>query len=233
MAAARVAATLVASAAGTYDYTTLLHGPQCRPHHAGSVTQPAWERPRRMTVITDSVLLGAGPALRSARPCWRVGMVGKPGLSARQADHELRARGKHVAPLVVLGLGYNSNWEPHRLHHAHWMAQFSGDARHLLKTLRRLGARQFIWVNVREPTARTVPPAGRGELGYAWYLPYVNEALHRLDRRRGDLVLGDWENASDRPGLTDDAIHLNRRGARLMVRTIRRAIRAEGARQTG
>jgi len=184
-----------------------------------------------MTVITDSVLLGAGPALRKARPCWRVGMHGSPGLAAPVARRQLGARRGPVASVVVIGLGYNSNWEPGRAHFAFWAKRFDRDASRLLRTLRRRGARQFVWVTLREPTARTVPPAGRAELGLAWYLPYVNERLRRLDRRRGDLTLADWARASRRPGLTSDAIHLNPRGARLMVRTIRRAISAEGLRQ--
>jgi hypothetical protein len=233
VAAARVGAVALAAAGGGYDYTSLLHGPQCRPHHRASASLPAWERPRRMTVVTDSVLLGAGPALRKARPCWRVGMHGSPGLAAPVARRELSARRRPVAPVVVIGLGYNSNWEPRRAHFAFWAKRFDRDARQLLAALRRRGARQFVWVTLREPTAATVPPEARGELPLAWYLPYVNERLRRLDKRRDDLTLADWARASRRRGLTSDAIHLTPRGARLMVRTIRRAISAEGLRQAG
>lgn len=31
--------------------------------------------------------------------------------------------------------------------------------------LRGLGARQVVWVTMREPTTRTIPPSARGELG--------------------------------------------------------------------
>ena len=67
---------------------------------------------------------------------------------------------------------------------------------------------------------------------YAWYFPYVNERLRRLDRQRDDLVLAPWDEVSDRRGLTYDAIHPNPEGAALMARTIRQAIQAEGRLRT-
>jgi lysophospholipase L1-like esterase len=150
----------------------------------------------------------------------------------RVAERELRARRRRVAPVVVIGLGYNSLWERRRRRYRHWAARFDGEAHRLLRTLRRLGARQFVWVTLREPTRRTVPPGSRGELRqYSWYFPYVNERLHRLDRRRRDLVLADWAAVSKRRGLTYDTIHLNPKGARLMARTVRNAIRDEAVRQ--
>ncbi|MDX6714113.1 MAG: hypothetical protein QOH30_671, partial [Baekduia sp.] len=128
--------------------------------------------------------------------------------------------------------GYNSLWERHRRRHRHWSRRFDGEAKRLLRPLRRRGARPFVWVTLREPTGRTVPPTGRAELGrYSWYFPYVNRRLRRLDRRRDDLVLADWARTSRRPGVTYDSIHVNRTGARIMARTIRRAIRREGGRQ--
>ncbi len=90
----------------------------------------------------------------------------------------------------------------------------------------------MVWVTLREPTRRTVPPQSRDELGqYSWYFPYVNERLRRLDRRRDDLVLADWAKASDRPGLTYDSIHLNTEGAALMARTIWGTVSREARRQ--
>ena len=229
--AVRILASLLVGSAGAGDYSSLLNGPQCRPYHHGGAKQPMWARRRRMTVLVDSVLLSGGPQLREARPCWRVHLRGRPALMIRVAERELRAR-RRVAPLVVIGLGYNSLWERHRRHHRHWASRFDHEALRLLRTLRRLGARQFVWVTLREPTSATVPPAGRAELGqYAWYFPYVNQRLRRLDRRRKDLVLADWARASRRRGLTYDSIHLNRHGARVMARTIRRAIYAEAVRQ--
>ena len=131
----------------------------------------------------------------------------------------------HVAPLAVVGLGYNSLWQRHRRNYDRWARRFDRDARHLLTTLRRRGARHIVWVTLRRPTRRTIGPAGGSDLrDYAWYFGYVNERLHRLDRRRDELTLADWAKASRRPGLTYDAIHLTPEGARLMTHTIRRAI---------
>jgi hypothetical protein len=214
---------------GYGDYRSLLHGPQCKPHHRGGAGMAAWARPRRLTVLTDSVVLGAMPTLRAARPCWRVGAYGRPGLATKDSARELGKR--RVAPVVVIGLGYNSNWERGRKHYAFWARHFDRDAGSLLRTLRRRGAKQFVWVNVREPTRRTAPRSSWGELPLAWYLHYVNERLRRLDRRRGDLVLADWKDASNRPGLTYDALHVKPRGAKLMARTIRAAIATESRRQ--
>jgi hypothetical protein len=222
----------VVGRAASNNYSSLLHGRQCRPYHRGNHAVPYWARMRQMTVVVDSVLLGDGPALRARKPCWRVRMYGRPALMVRVAARELRARHHRVARLVVIGLGYNSLWERHRRHYKRWARRFDADATRLLRTLRRLGARQFVWVTLRQPTLRTVPPSGLGELrAYAWYFPYVNERLRRLDRRRRDLVLADWERASKHRGITYDAIHLNHRGARLMARTVRQAIYQEAVRQ--
>jgi hypothetical protein len=229
VAALAVLAPTAAARIDDNNYTTFLHGPQCRPYHRDSAAAPAWARPRRMTVLTDSVLLGGAPAMRAAKPCWRVATMGRPFLGLRDAAHELGRR--RVAPVVVIGLGYNSSWERHRLHYAFWAAHFDRDTHRLLTELRHRGAREFVWVTVRQPTRRTTPRKAWGELPLSWYLRYVNERLRRLNRRRDDLVLADWNAASKRPGLTYDAIHLNPRGAGLMARTIRRTISAESRRQ--
>jgi lysophospholipase L1-like esterase len=185
-------------------------------------------------VLVDSVLLGGLPALRARRPCWRTVSYGRPALMVRIAEQELRHLGRPVAPLVIVGLGYNSLWERRRRRHAYWAARFDREAKELLRTLRRLGARQIIWVTLREPTAQTVPPHARGELGqYSWYFPYVNGRLRALDRRRDDLALANWKAASDRPGLTYDSIHLNPAGAALMARSIWQSVSNEARDQAG
>ena len=100
------------------------------------------------------------------------------------------------------------------------------------RTLKRLGAKQIVWVKLREPNARTVPPGARGELSqYSWYFPYVNARLKRIARARRDVVLANWTAASNRRGVTYDSIHCNTRGALLMGRTIKRAILAEARHQ--
>ena len=185
-----------------------------------------------MTVLVDSVLLGAAPGLRPAMPCWRVSVRGRPALMIRAAEREVLTRRRRVAPLVIVGLGYNSLWERRRRRYPYWARRFDGEAQRLIRTLRGLGARQIVWVTLRQPTRGTVPPGGRAELGkYSWYFPYVNERLRRLRGRRKGIVLADWRAASDKRGLTYDSIHVNPRGARVMGRVIREAVRAEAERQ--
>ena len=207
---------------------------RCTANPLEGTSWPAWLRPRRATVLMDSVLLSGVSAIRARRPCWRLQMLGRPALMIRLAERDLRERGAGVARLVVIGIGYNSLWERGRRRYSLWAERFDSEARGLLRTLRRLGARQVVWVTLREPTLQTVPPSARDELGqYSWYFPYVNERLRRLDRRRDDLVLSDWARASDRPGLTYDSIHLNSTGARLMAATIWGTVSREARRQAG
>jgi hypothetical protein len=192
---------------------------------------PAWATQRRVTLLVDSVLLGASPALpRAMRDC-HFDRRGEPALQVRVADRQLRRSGRRVAPLVIVGLAYNSQFERHRRHYAHWAAIWDREARHLLQTLHALGARQIIWPTLRRPTAKTVPRGHVGELHlYSWYFGYVNERLRLLDRRK-DVALARWDLISRRPGITIDSIHVNPRGARLYANMIKRAIRAEARRQ--
>jgi len=203
----------------------------CQP--AGATADwPYWARQRDITVLVDSVLLSGKDKLRGVMSCRRIGLRGRPAMMLRSAEAQLRALKRRVAPLVVVGLGYNSLWSRNRERYDYWAARFDGEAGRLVDMLRRLGARQVVWVTLREPQARFLPPAGRRELGlYAWYFPYVNERLRVLDRARDDVVLADWAAVSDRPGLTYDSIHLTAKGGLLMARTIRAAIAAEAARQ--
>ncbi len=228
-AAAAVVAGLLMGLVAPSD-PAIARGLQCkRPPASAGV--PSWAANRRATVIVDSVLLSAWPGIRAVMPCWRLRRYGRPALMVRVAERELRAR-RRVSPLVVVGVGYNSLWERDGHRFGYWAGRFDAEASRLLHTLRRRGARQVIWVTLRQPTTRTVPPAGLAELRqYAWYFPYVNARLRALDQSHDDLALVDWTAASDRPGVTYDSIHVNRRGAVLMGRTIKSAIRAEAERQ--
>ena len=126
-----------------------------------------------------------------------------------------------------------SIWERRRRNYSNWARKFTSEAKDLLATLRRKGARQFVWVTLRDAHRSVIPASALWQYDrYAWYFPYVNERLRRLDRARDDLVLARWDLVSDRRGLTYDAIHLDPDGAALMARTIRRAIVAESKRQT-
>jgi len=228
--AALASAGVLAGLTGPAAVADAARRPACRP--STSTAAPSWERQRRMTVLVDSVLLGSMPGVRSALPCWRISQYGRPALMIRIVERELRRRGRRVDPLVVVGLGYNSLWERGRRRYGYWARRFDGEAVRLIRTLRRLGARQIVWVTLREPTARYLGSVGRGELGqYSWYFPWVNARLRRLAARRDDTVLANWTRAADRPGITYDSIHVTPVGARLMGRTIKKAVVREAARQ--
>jgi hypothetical protein len=219
-------------AAGATSAPADRRGQACRLGGPDEIRRPPWARAQRATVLVDSVLLGAAPTVRATRPCWRVSVRGRPALMVGLAQRALRARGRRVAPLAIVGLGYNSLWERGGRRFAHWAARFDREAISLIRTLRHRGARQIVWVTLREPTAAMVPPAGLGQLRrYSYYFPWVNQRLRRLARRRRDVVLADWRAASDRRGLTYDAIHTNTRGSRVMARTIWGAVSREARRQ--
>ena len=203
--------------------------PRCA---APRVELPSWRAARRATLVVDSVLLGAVPAVRGNLAGWKVTQRGRPAVMLEAIEGEIRESGRRVAPLVVIGVGYNSLWQRDRRGYATWARKFDREAVALLRTLRRHGARQLLWVTLREARRSVIPTSAHWQQrDYAWYFPYVNERLRRLARRAPDLVLADWAAVSDRPGLTYDAIHLDPDGQRLMARTIRRAIETEATRQ--
>jgi hypothetical protein len=229
-------ATLLAAAAllggGSEPVDRATTAQRCPSRAPKGIRMPRWQRPRRATLLVDSVLLGAVPAVRARRPCWRIGVRGRPALMVDDAARQLRAQGRPVAPLVVVGLGYNSLWERDRRRYSMWAARFDREASALVHTLRGLGARQIVWVTLRELRPGLVTPGGRDQFArYAWYFPYVNNRLRRLDRRRRDVVLAKWHKAADRPGITYDAIHTNTTGSRIMARTIWRRVSREARRQ--
>lgn len=204
----------------------------CEPTEPPTRVRPRWWRAQRQTVLVDSVLLGGTGALRAAFGRWKVQVLGEPAVMLPAMEDRIAAR-RRVARLVVIGIGYNSIWERRRRNFSTWARKFDTEAKDLLATLRRKGAKQFLWVTLRNARRAVIPPDARWQHDrYAWYFPYVNERLRRLDRARGDLVLARWDQVSDRRGLSYDAIHLNPEGAALMARTIRQAIVAESRRQT-
>lgn len=229
-AAATALAAVVPGPAGYWDYHSLLNGPQCKPHHRDNGAVADWAKPRRMTVVTDSVLLGSTPTLREAKPCWRVFGIGAPGMGIDRAARELGKQ--RVAPVVVIGLGLNETyWERRRVHYARYAKYFDSSANKLLKRLRARGARQFVWLTLRLPNKRIVPRSAWSEIPKEFYLRYVNERLAALDQNRDDLVLSDWNAVAQKKGLTFDSLHVRRKGANLMVRTIRKTISDEATRQ--
>ena len=185
-----------------------------------------------MTILFDSVLLSGKRAIRNGNRCHAIGWRGRPAWMLKHAASEIGSSRRRVAPLVVIGIGYNSLFERNRRRYDYWARRWDREAAWLLRVLRRKGAKQFVWVTLREPTPRTVPRYAVRELNlYSWYFPYVNERLRRLNRRRDDVALARWDRVGDRPGITYDSIHLNARGGKLMARTIRRAVERETRRQ--
>jgi hypothetical protein len=175
-------------------------------------------------VLVDSVLLGGVPWLREAFPGWRMSVLGRPAIMLPAAEQLVRGGGR-VAPLAIVGVGYNSLWERGRRNHGTWAGRFDGQARALVRALRARGAAQVAWVTLREAGRGVIPASALWQHdAYAWYFTSVNERLRRLDARRDDVVLADWAAVSRRRGITYDAIHLNPEGGRLMARTIRRAV---------
>src|SRR5207249_4340310 len=133
-------------------------------------------------VLVDSVLLGGMDALRRTLPRWHVVQVGHPAVMIHTLNDELRSRGRGVPPLVIVGVGYDSLWERDRRHYAIWAREFDDQARSMLATLKRDGAQQFIWVTLRQPTHAFTPSDAWWQVDkYAWYFPYVNEQLRKID----------------------------------------------------
>jgi hypothetical protein len=217
----------VSSSAGSQSSTTC-----SQPARPPTINRPKWYTAHRATVLVDSVLLGGMDALRRNLPRWKVAQIGRPAIMVHTLNDELRARGRDVAPLVVVGVGYDSLWERNRVRYRIWAKEFDDQARELLGILKHEGAQQFVWVKLRLPTRGDTPSSAWWQIDkYAWYFPYVNEQLRKLDRRRSDLALANWTKVSKRSGLTYDSIHLNPKGAALMAKTIKSTIRTEAHRQ--
>jgi hypothetical protein len=184
--------------------------------------------PSHLTLVTDSVGLGAVTALRETMDRWRVRVIGEPALMLEAAADELRDDPDRLDKVVVIALGYNSLWERNREDYDFYAATFDREAGRLLRVIRAKGGRKIVWVTLRDPDRASVPAQGSYQYRtYAWYFPYVNERLRRLARANDDLVLADWAAISNRRGLTYDAIHLDPDGALAYARMVRRAVEDE------
>jgi hypothetical protein len=193
---------------------------------------PSWLTSQRATVLVDSVLLGGVPSVRSNLRGWDVEVAGRAAVMIGALEEELRETDTPIAPLAIVGVGYNSLWERGRKNYRNWAREFDRHANDLVRTLRRQGAEQIVWVTLRDARRRVIPSDSLWQYDkYAWYFPYVNERLRLLDKRSPYVILADWARVSDRPGLTYDAIHLDPDGQALMARTIRQAFGREAERQ--
>jgi len=196
---------------------------------AGTSTTTSRVRPpvdATVTMIGDSVLVGAGEQMTTelAADGYTVDYRAQPAWMLDEASAEIEAEGRAVGSTVIVGLGHNSIWERDRANFADWAREFDLHADDLLQTLRRFGAKQIVWVTLREPSQSNVPEMGERQFEqYVWYFPYVNERLDALVQRNPDVVLADWAAVSNRPDVTYDAMHLTGQGIRLMIDTIRTA----------
>jgi hypothetical protein len=210
------------AAKGTPASVTL---PALDPALLGKPFDASW--PKRLVVVTDSVLLGAAPTLVKSLSDWQVTVVGRSSLMTRDAVEAVRQQPAAAAPVVVVGLGHNSVWEKNRKSFAHWSALFDKQVADLLALLRQRGAQKIVWLTLRECTADLMPKTGDAMAQYrewCWWFPYVNERLRAIKPQHPDMALADWTTVARRPGITYDSIHVNPQGAQLMTALIRAAI---------
>jgi hypothetical protein len=181
--------------------------------------------PSAVTIITDSVVLGAERYFGEGFPGWQIEVLGKPAVMLHQIESTFFPAGKRVASHVVLAIGYNSIWERDRSRFDVYAAKFDREAEAVLDLVRAHGAKSIAWVTLREPSPEAIITAQQTDQNYrfGFYLPYVNERLALLDAKYDDLVLTDWRTVSAGPGWTYDLIHLNPAGAHLMVASMARA----------
>jgi hypothetical protein len=205
---ASIVATVLACA-------TLLGVAPGQAEHAGALAP----REKRVMLVTDSVGLGTRGVLEGYFPAdWDVSIVGKPAVFVRDLpggyiQPNLYRAGDHV----VIAAGYNYPfWDPDRFDRAI-------DA--TITTLRQAGVENIYWVTLREVKPQYITAsAWRQVQKYYWYFPTVNDHLERALARHPGLTLIDWAAVADRPGITYDAIHLNRTGAELYSSLIARAV---------
>jgi len=205
----------MAVAAATFACAVLVGVAPSRSERAAAIAPPD----KRVMLVTDSVGLGTRGVLEGAFPAdWDVSIVGKPAVFVRDLpggyiQPNLYRTGDHV----VIAAGYNYPfWDPVRFDQAI-------DA--TIATLTQAGVKHIYWVTLREVKPQYISAAAwRQVQPYYWYFPTVNEHLERALTRHPGLTLIDWAAAADRPGITYDAIHLNRTGAELYSSLISRAV---------
>jgi hypothetical protein len=194
--------------------------------YAGVELDPSW--PKKLYVLTDSVVLGAKPYLfRALRGTgWKIDFQGRPALMLHKAMNWLK-KIKGTPSVAVVAIGYNSIWYPNRKHWERCSQKFDREAERIVAALEKRGVKKIVWVLLREINKANIPdrPSARHQLVKAgFYFPYVNERLRALKERHPDIALADWPTASAELGYTADAIHVNKKGALTMVDVIEKAI---------
>lgn len=192
------------------------------PALAGVALDPAW--PKTLLFLADSVVLGIKPAVPKGLPDWQVSYAGRPSLMLVNAVDGVRQRKEPMPSVVVIGLGYNTLWSRHNTRT--WSDKFDAAADELLRVLKEKGARKVVWVLLRELTPEMVRKGviTSKMLGDYWHYVEVNQRLRALKERNPELALADWVTPGRSAGLTIDAVHLNGRGATLMVEILKPAI---------
>jgi len=178
--------------------------------------------PSSLTVITDSVVLGAQRYFPDAFPGWEIDLLGHPALMLHQLEDTVLPPGVGVYRNTLIAIGYNSLWQKDRENFDKWAAKFDREANAVLDLVRARGAINIVWVTLREasPEAIITPQQIDQNNRFGFYMYYVNERLRLLADANPDVSLADWAAASTGPGNTYDLIHLNPTGARLMIDTI-------------
>jgi hypothetical protein len=197
--------------------------------HFGTLPGGNEPPPGGMTLITDSVVLGAERYFDDEFVGWEIEIRGKPAVMLHQIEDVYFKYGERVEPTVVLAIGYNSIWKRDRENFDLYAAKFDREAEAVLELIRAKGAREIVWVTLREPSPEAIITPQQIDQNYrfGFYLPYVNERLELLATKYEDLVLTDWAEVASTPGWTYDLIHLNPAGAQLMVESIHRAVDAD------
>lgn len=182
---------------------------------------------QRVMLVTDSVGLGTRGVLDDFfPPDWDVSIVGQPASFVEQLESNfVRPNLFRAGDHVVIAGGYNYPfWDADR---------FERSVDSIINTLTQAGVKHVYWVTLREVKPQYVSSsAWRQVQPYYWYFPTVNDHLEAALSRHANLTLIDWAAAADRPGITYDAIHLNRDGAELYSSLIRRAV-DDAARRPG
>jgi hypothetical protein len=199
--------------------------PPLDPALLGKPLDESW--PKRLVVVTDSVLLGAAPTLVKSLSDWQVTVVGRSAMMIRNAMEALRQQPGTAAPVIVVGLGHNSVWEKDRKNFERWSATFDKSVEDMLALLKQRGAQKIVWLTLRECALDLLPKTNGSLVQYrewCWWFPYVNERLRAIKKQHSDMALADWTAVARRPGVTYDSIHVNVQGAQLMTALIRVAI---------
>ena len=176
-------------------------------------THAAADARHRLFVVSDSVVLGAAPAIHNAFAGWDVNIIGRQGIFADAAAELAWANRDQIPADAVVAVGYNYPvWNP---------SLFDGWIDQMLGRLTAAGAQRVLWITLRQPQP------GQDSIQSVWeqsgiyrHYPEANDKLRAAMARWPQLHLADWAAISSGGGLTWDGIHLKPAGAALMAALI-------------